>query len=96
MPGITTPLRERKSRRPTGLPNPPMMLLVGPEKSGKSFEAAAGTSSELIGMTYWIEIGGSEGTADYYGRVPGARSSNTTAPTRTSSTPSDGRSRSLP
>ncbi|MFD7504783.1 hypothetical protein [Streptomyces sp. NPDC059850] len=73
MPGITTPLRERKSRRPTGLPNPPMMLLVGPEKSGKSFEAAAGTGSDLIGMTYWIEIGGSEGTADYYGRVPGAR-----------------------
>lgn len=73
MPGITTPLRERKSRRPTGLPNPPMMLLVGPEKSGKSYEAAAGSGSELIGMTYWIEIGGSEGTADYYGRVPGAR-----------------------
>ncbi|WP_108934617.1 hypothetical protein [Streptomyces ardesiacus] len=73
MPGITTPLRERKSRRPTGLPNPPMMLLVGPEKSGKSYEAAAGSGSDLIGMTYWIEIGGSEGTADYYGRVPGAR-----------------------
>ncbi|MGA5127747.1 hypothetical protein ACPCAG_31150 [Streptomyces pseudogriseolus] len=73
MPGITTPLRERKSRRPTGLPNPPMMLLVGPEKSGKSFEAALGTGSDLLGMTYWIEIGGSEGTADYYGRVPGAR-----------------------
>jgi hypothetical protein len=50
-----------------------MMLLVGPEKSGKSYEAAAGSGSELIGMTYWIEIGGSEGTADYYGRVPGAR-----------------------
>ncbi|MBZ6253635.1 hypothetical protein KVH27_35380 [Streptomyces olivaceus] len=73
MPGITTPLRERKSRRPTCLPNPPMMLLVGPEKSGKSYEAAAGSGSNLIGMTYWIEIGGSEGTADYYGRVPGAR-----------------------
>ncbi|MFJ1552695.1 hypothetical protein [Streptomyces mirabilis] len=73
MPGITTPLRERKSRKPTGLPNPPMMLLVGPEKSGKSYEAAAGTGSDLIGMTYWIEIGGSEGTADYYGRIKGAR-----------------------
>ncbi|MFC9280948.1 hypothetical protein [Streptomyces collinus] len=73
MPGITTPQRERRSRRPTGRPNPPMMLLVGPEKSGKSYEAAAGSGSDLIGMTYWIEIGGSEGTADYYGRVPGAR-----------------------
>ncbi|MER5222831.1 hypothetical protein [Streptomyces flaveus] len=73
MPGITTPLRERRSRKPTCLPNPPMMLLVGPEKSGKSHAAAAGTGSDLIGMTYWIEIGGSEGTADYYGRVSGAR-----------------------
>ncbi|MFF7838757.1 hypothetical protein ACFZC6_08075 [Streptomyces ossamyceticus] len=73
MPGMTAPQRERRSRRPTGLPNPPMMLLVGPEKSGKSYEAAAGSGSDLLGMTYWIEIGGSEGTADYYGRVPGAR-----------------------
>ncbi|WP_181800942.1 DEAD/DEAH box helicase family protein [Streptomyces shenzhenensis] len=73
MPGITTPLRERRSRKPTGLPNPPMMLLVGPEKSGKSYVAAQGSGTDLIGMTYWIEIGGSEGTADYYGRVRGAR-----------------------
>ncbi|MEU1275394.1 hypothetical protein [Streptomyces sp. NPDC005799] len=73
MPGITTPQRERRSRKPTGLPNPPMILLAGPEKTGKSRVAAEGTSSDLIGMTYWIEIGGSEGTADYYGRIPGAR-----------------------
>ncbi|MDX2557725.1 hypothetical protein [Streptomyces stelliscabiei] len=72
MPGITTPLRERKSRRPTGLPNPPMIVLCGPEKCGKSHEAARGTGSDLIGIAFWIEIGGSEGTADYYGRVPGA------------------------
>ncbi|MGW2550136.1 hypothetical protein [Streptomyces sp. NPDC001635] len=73
MPGITAPQRERKSRKPSGRPNPPMILLAGPEKSGKSYEAALGTGSDLIGMTYWIEIGGSEGTADYYGRVPDAR-----------------------
>ncbi|MFD5856028.1 DEAD/DEAH box helicase family protein [Streptomyces chartreusis] len=72
MPGITAPLRARTSRRPTGLPNPPMILLAGPEKTGKSREAAEGTASEVLGMTYWIEIGGSEGTADYYGRLPGA------------------------
>ncbi|MFJ4880081.1 hypothetical protein ACIP93_33405 [Streptomyces sp. NPDC088745] len=71
MPGITAPQRARRSRKPTGLPNPPMILLAGPEKSGKSRAAAEGTRSELIGMTYWIEIGGSEGTADYYGRLPG-------------------------
>ncbi|MFJ4084861.1 hypothetical protein ACIP2Z_38710 [Streptomyces iakyrus] len=49
-----------------------MILLAGPEKTGKSRVAAEGTASELLGMTYWIEIGGSEGTADYYGRLPGA------------------------
>jgi hypothetical protein len=49
-----------------------MMLLVGPEKTGKSRKAAEGTASELLGKTFWIEIGGSEGTADYYGRIPGA------------------------
>ncbi|MEU5978447.1 hypothetical protein [Streptomyces sp. NPDC047315] len=73
MAATLTPLRKRTSRRPTGLPNPPMMLLVGPEKCGKSFAAAVGTKSDLLGMTYWIEIGGSEGTADYYGRIPGVR-----------------------
>ncbi|MEV8344534.1 hypothetical protein [Streptomyces niveus] len=72
MPGITAPQRARTSRRPSGLPNPPMILLAGPEKTGKSRLAAEGTASELVGMTYWIEIGGSEGTADYYGRIPGA------------------------
>ncbi|WP_093711124.1 hypothetical protein [Streptomyces sp. 2131.1] len=49
-----------------------MILIAGPEKTGKSRVAAEGTASELVGMTYWIEIGGSEGTADYYGRIPGA------------------------
>ncbi|MFF9901215.1 hypothetical protein [Streptomyces longispororuber] len=73
MPGTTAPQRARTSRKPTGLPNPPMMLLVGPEKTGKSYAAAQGTSSALIGMTYWIEIGGTEGTANYYGRIEGAR-----------------------
>ncbi|MFJ9416752.1 hypothetical protein ACIRPT_21520 [Streptomyces sp. NPDC101227] len=72
MAGITAPQRTRKSRTPTGKPNPPIILLTGPEKTGKSYEAARGSGSDLIGMTYWIEIGGTEGTADYYGRVPGA------------------------
>ncbi|WP_158761468.1 hypothetical protein [Streptomyces sp. NRRL S-146] len=72
MAGITVPQRTRRSRKPTGKPNPPIILLTGPEKSGKSYEAARGSGSDLIGTTYWIEIGGTEGTADYYGRVPGA------------------------
>ncbi|MFF4902288.1 hypothetical protein [Streptomyces sp. NPDC001068] len=73
MPGITAPQRARTSRKPTCLPNPPFILLCGPEKCGKSYEAAVGSRSDLIGMTYWLEIGGSEGTADYYGKIPGAR-----------------------
>ncbi|MEU8540921.1 hypothetical protein AB0C52_13190 [Streptomyces sp. NPDC048717] len=72
MAGITAPQRTRRSRRPTGMPNPPLILLTGLEKTGKSFEAARGTGSDLIGRSFWIEIGGTEGTADYYGRVPGA------------------------
>ncbi|WP_328333306.1 hypothetical protein [Streptomyces sp. NBC_00455] len=72
MAGIIAPQRTRKSRKPTGKPNPPIILLTGLEKSGKSYEAARGSGSELIGTTYWIEIGGTEGTADYYGLIPGA------------------------
>ncbi|MEU6755970.1 hypothetical protein [Streptomyces sp. NPDC046685] len=73
MPGTIAPVRERTSRTPTGLPNPPLILLAGPEKSGKSYEAVLGSGSDLVGMTYWISIGGTESTADYYGRVKGAR-----------------------
>ncbi|MYW67119.1 hypothetical protein GTY65_24065 [Streptomyces sp. SID8379] len=72
MAGLIAPQRTRKSRKPTGLPNPPLVLITGQEKVGKSYEAAKGSGSDLIGKTYWIEVGGNEGTADYYGRVPGA------------------------
>ncbi|MFB6700297.1 hypothetical protein [Streptomyces rubiginosohelvolus] len=73
MPGTTTPLRDRRSRKPSGLPNPPMILLAGVEKSGKRYEAALGSGSDLIGTTFWIQVGGNSATADYYGQVPGAR-----------------------
>lgn len=73
MPGTLAPQRERTARVPTGLPNPPLIALVGPEKTGKSYEAALGSSTDLVGMTYWIPIGGTESTADYYGRIKGAR-----------------------
>ncbi|AWI32676.1 hypothetical protein [Streptomyces tirandamycinicus] len=48
-----------------------MLLLAGTEKSGKSYEAAAFSGSDLIGRTFWIEIG--EGEGHHYGAVPGAR-----------------------
>ncbi|MFF0754423.1 hypothetical protein [Streptomyces sp. NPDC004267] len=48
-----------------------MILLAGTEKSGKSYEAAAFSGSNLIGRTFWIELG--EGEGHHYGSVPGAR-----------------------
>ncbi|MEV7512094.1 hypothetical protein AB0O57_29470 [Streptomyces sp. NPDC091201] len=73
MPGTLAPQRKRTIRKPTKLPNPPMILLTGADKSGKRYEAAVASGSDLIGETYWIGIGGSQGTADYYGRIEGAR-----------------------
>ncbi|WP_328491186.1 hypothetical protein [Streptomyces zaomyceticus] len=49
------------------------MLFAGPEFTGKRYEAAIGSGSDLIATTYWIQIGGLSGTADQYGQVPGAR-----------------------
>lgn len=60
-----------KIRKPSGKPPWPMILLAGSEKSGKSWSAAEFSSSDLIGRTFWIEIG--EGSADQYGAMPGAR-----------------------
>lgn len=62
---------ELKTRRPTGKPPWPMILLAGVEKSGKSYSAAAFSASDLIDRTFWVEIG--EGAADQYGALPGAR-----------------------
>lgn len=59
------------TRKPTGKPPWPLMLLAGGEKSGKSWAAAEFSASELIGKTYYIEIG--EHYADEYGSIPGAR-----------------------
>ncbi|MFE7072544.1 hypothetical protein ACFU96_20935 [Streptomyces sp. NPDC057620] len=73
MSRTATPQRARKSRKPTCCPNPPIVLLTGPDLTGKGHEAATGSASELVGMTYWIQVGGTSGTADYYGQVEGAR-----------------------
>lgn len=73
MPGTTAPQRARRSRKPSGRPNPPIILFAGPEKTGKSPAAAAAAASDAVGATYWIQISGTAGTADFYGRIPGAR-----------------------
>ena len=59
------------TRKPTGKPSWPTILLAGGEKSGKSWAAAAFSASDLIGRTFFIEIG--EHYADEYGAIPGAR-----------------------
>jgi hypothetical protein len=60
-----------KTRQPTGRAPWPLILVEGPEKSGKSFTAALFSASSRIGQTYWIDLG--EGSADEYGAIQGAR-----------------------
>jgi hypothetical protein len=61
---------QRTTRRPTGKPSWPILLLAGGEKSGKSWSCAQASGSDLIGRTLWIGIG--EDDPDEYGNVPGA------------------------
>ena len=61
---------QRDTRRPTGLPSWPMLLIAGAEKSGKSWSCAEASGSDLVGRTLWIGIG--EDDPDEYGSVPGA------------------------
>ncbi|WP_433860133.1 hypothetical protein [Streptomyces kronopolitis] len=71
MAGRVAPERQRTTITPNGHPSWPMLLLAGTEKSGKSYEAAKFSGSDLIGRTFWVEIG--EGEGHHYGSVPGAR-----------------------
>ena len=59
-----------QTRKPTGLPPWPIILLAGREKAGKSYAAAVASSSPLVGRTLWVGIG--EDDPDEYGQVPGA------------------------
>lgn len=59
------------TRRPTGKPPWPIMLLAGSEKAGKSYAAAVASASAVIGRTFWISIG--EDDPDELGALPGAR-----------------------
>lgn len=57
-------------RKPTGVPNWPMVLLEGPAQVGKSFQAAQFTGCDKVGQAYWMDLG--EGAGDEYIAVPGA------------------------
>lgn len=56
---------------PTGIAPWPMILLAGPEKSGKSWAAAVASSAPEIGQTIWIPFG--EQRPDEYAKIPGTR-----------------------
>ncbi len=58
------------TRRPTGMPSWPILLLAGPEKSGKSWACAEASGSDLVGRTLWVPIG--EDDPDEYSLIPGA------------------------
>ncbi|RPA65763.1 hypothetical protein EF294_03230 [Gordonia oryzae] len=60
-----------KTRPPTGAVPWPLILVEGPEKSGKSWCAAELSASDKVGRTLWIDV--AEGAADEYGAIPGAR-----------------------
>jgi AAA domain len=60
-----------RTRKPTGIPPWPLVLIEGPEKSGKTWAAAQFTASDKIGQAYWIDL--AEGTADEYAAIPGAK-----------------------
>lgn len=60
-----------KTRKPTGLPSHPCILIEGDEKSGKSWMAAEFTGDERFGAAYWIDL--AEGDGEQYGKIPGAR-----------------------
>lgn len=62
--------RARSTRRPTGKPPWPIVLLTAPEKCGKSYMAAVASASDLVGRTLWLSIG--EDDPDEYGKLPGA------------------------
>lgn len=60
-----------RTRPPTGRVPWPLILIEGPEKSGKSWACAELSASSRVGRTYWIDLG--EGSADEYGAITGTR-----------------------
>lgn len=59
-----------QTRKPTGLPSWPILLLGGREGAGKSWAAIEASASPLIGRTLYIGIG--EDDPDEYSLIPGA------------------------
>lgn len=62
-----------RTRKPTGKPAWPRVLLSGEEGARKSWTAAELSADDRIGGMYWFEIGAGETTADEYGAIPGVK-----------------------
>lgn len=59
-----------RTRKPTGKPSWPILLLAGREKAGKTWAALTASTSPLVGRTLYIGIG--EDDPDEYALIPGA------------------------
>lgn len=59
-----------RTRKPTGKPPWPTLLIAGASKAGKTYACAEASASELVTAAYWIGIG--EPDPDMYGAIPGA------------------------
>lgn len=59
-----------QTRKPTGKPSWPVLLIAGGEKTGKSWACAVASASPRIGRTLWVGVG--ETDPDQYGAIPGA------------------------
>ena len=59
-----------KTRKPTGRPSWPVLLIAGGEKTGKSYSCALASASPKVGRTLWVSVG--ETDPDQYGAIPGA------------------------
>jgi hypothetical protein len=59
-----------QTRKPTGLPSWPIVVLGGREKAGKSWAAISASASKLVGRTIYLGLG--ENDPDEYALIPGA------------------------
>lgn len=56
-----------QTRKPSGMPPWPILLLAGVEKAGKTYAAAEASASDLISRTLWVGVG--EDDPDEYGSL---------------------------
>lgn len=59
-----------RTRKPTGKPPFPLVLIEGPEKCGKTWTALQFSGDERVGRAWALDLG--EGSLDEYGAIPGA------------------------